>query len=128
MDEEMLETSLSNVEKPRDKKKISYDFDIVLQYIGQMGRYQMLVSIFLVYMIIPIGMSGMSVVFVFGIPQHRCQIPGVDGNPKYMNYSDEYLLNISTPKTAEVSSIAGCDTLYLHVAKSATLYAGIRWM
>lgn len=105
IDEEVqiMETSMSNVEMPKDKRKISYDFDIVLEFIGQMGKYQILLALFLIYSAIPVGMDAISVVFLYGMPEHRCHIPGIDGESKYMNLSYQYLLNISTPLTDEVS-------------------------
>lgn len=105
-DKEIVETCLSNVEAPEDKKKISFNFEIVLEHIGQMGKYQALLAIFILYLAIPVGMDSLGTIFLLAIPSHRCHLPGIDANPKYTNFSQQDLLNLSTPLSAE--EYGGC--------------------
>lgn len=97
------QVSLKSTGELNETKNVTYDFDVILKYIGNMGRYQALVAVFVVYLSIPVGMHDVGAVFLLGVPQHRCHLPGLDGNPASANCSNQYLLNISTPPMANVS-------------------------
>lgn len=102
-DDEKDETSSESVDPSKDCKDIVYDFDVILEYYGNMGCFQALVAVFILYAAIPVGMHGVSAVFLLGIPEHRCDISGIDGNASFANYSEESILNASIPKTESVS-------------------------
>uniref|UniRef100_A0A6I8QXA8 Solute carrier family 22 (organic cation/zwitterion transporter), member 4 n=1 Tax=Xenopus tropicalis TaxID=8364 RepID=A0A6I8QXA8_XENTR len=51
------------------------DYDEATSFLGEWGRYQFMIFFLLSASIIPNGFNGMSVMFLAGIPEHRCHIP-----------------------------------------------------
>ncbi|XP_012300766.1 solute carrier family 22 member 4 isoform X3 [Aotus nancymaae] len=51
------------------------DYDEVTAFLGEWGPFQRLIFFLLSASIIPNGFNGMSVVFLAGIPEHRCRVP-----------------------------------------------------
>ncbi|XP_037365266.1 organic cation/carnitine transporter 2 [Talpa occidentalis] len=51
------------------------DYDEVTAFLGQWGPFQRLIFFLLSASIIPNGFNGMSIVFLAGVPEHRCRVP-----------------------------------------------------
>lgn len=55
-------------------------FDDILKEVGEFGRYQKWVSFFTCLPVIHIGALILLNVIIFGVPEHRCKIPGLDND------------------------------------------------
>lgn len=100
---------LENVEVPLTTKDVSdkqedliYDFDTVLEYIGDMGKYQALLGAFVLYLTLPVGMHEVGAVFLLAVPDYRCYISGVDDSTDFANCSDQRILELTTPPDDKV--------------------------
>ncbi|KAM5299678.1 organic cation/carnitine transporter 2 isoform 2-T2 [Ctenodactylus gundi] len=51
------------------------DYEEVTAFLGEWGPFQRLIFFLLSASIIPNGFNGMSIVFLAGVPEHRCRIP-----------------------------------------------------
>ncbi|XP_074069377.1 solute carrier family 22 member 4-like isoform X3 [Macrotis lagotis] len=51
------------------------DYDEVTAFLGQWGPFQRLIFFLLSASIIPNGFNSMSIVFLAGVPEHRCRVP-----------------------------------------------------
>jgi len=59
----------------RDKdKEEAFDYDVILEYTGQMGKFQLRNCILLFFPVIFPGMAVMSYTFTAAIPQYSCQL------------------------------------------------------
>ena len=55
----------------QDKKEESFDYDAILEYTGQMGKFQLRNCILLFFPVIFPGMAVMSYTFTAAMPQYR---------------------------------------------------------
>ncbi|KAG8439198.1 hypothetical protein GDO86_005424 [Hymenochirus boettgeri] len=51
------------------------DFDEEISFLGDWGRYQVLIFFLLSASIIPNGLNALSIIFLAAIPEHRCLVP-----------------------------------------------------
>ena len=62
----------------RDKdKEEAFDYDVILEYTGQMGKFQLRNCILLFFPVIFPGMAVMSYTFTAAIPQYRYQFKAI---------------------------------------------------
>ncbi|XP_064648792.1 solute carrier family 22 member 19-like [Lineus longissimus] len=74
------------------------EFDDVLSYVGQFGRYQCLLYCGIACAIITTALRDLSVVFTLDIPDYRCAIPGLENDTfNNQNGSHLYLINVTIP-------------------------------
>lgn len=59
-----------------DRKEKAFDYDTILEYTGQMGKFQLRNCILLFFPVIFPGMAVMSYTFTAAIPQYSCQLEG----------------------------------------------------
>ncbi|XP_053573166.1 organic cation/carnitine transporter 2 [Bombina bombina] len=52
-----------------------HDYDQDTSFLGEWGRFQLMIFFLLSASIIPNGFNGMSVMFLAAIPEHRCTVP-----------------------------------------------------
>lgn len=112
MDEENVERPLTEKDDSDHRDEFTYDFDLVLEHIGNMGKYQALLAIFVIYLTLPVGMHDVGSVFLLAVPDHRCFVPGVDEVAEYANCSNQQILDLTTPRNAEVYSLAYAMCIY----------------
>lgn len=79
------------------KAKGVIDFEIVLEYIGAGGKYQLLLVLIAYYVCIPCGMHQVAAVFLAAIPEYRCYIPGVDDWDNISCVTENQLANFTRP-------------------------------
>ncbi|XP_071114672.1 organic cation transporter protein-like [Haliotis cracherodii] len=95
-------------------------FDDVLRHLGEFGRYQKWMSLFLSLSGITFGIRMMISVFLLNIPGHRCAIPGYD-NDTYDVQSDNHahVINATIPYVVKDGKLQldSCH-IYFDVANS----------
>ncbi|XP_067676240.1 organic cation transporter protein-like [Haliotis asinina] len=73
-------------------------FDDVLRHLGEFGRYQKWISLFLSLSGITFGIRMMISVFLLNIPRHRCAIPGYDNDTNDVQSTNHaHLINATIP-------------------------------
>ena len=55
-----------------------YFDELLTGYLGDFGRYQLLVFVMVSLVNIPVGFNTMGIVFLAGVPQHWCHVPQLD--------------------------------------------------
>lgn len=74
------------------------DFDFVLKYIGDLGKYQIAMVLMAYWVCIPAGMTQVAAVFLAAIPEHRCKIPAYDDHPEdFVNITEAQVVNMTIP-------------------------------
>ncbi|CAK8674381.1 unnamed protein product [Clavelina lepadiformis] len=73
------------------------DFDVILEKIGGLGRYQVLLVAMVCYYSIPSGFNSLAPVFMNYKPEYRCKVPPIDSN---FNLTENEILNLTTPVDA----------------------------
>ncbi|OXB76679.1 UNVERIFIED_CONTAM: hypothetical protein H355_008718 [Colinus virginianus] len=64
------------------------DYEEVTAFLGEWGRFQRVVFFLLSASIVPNGFNGLSIVFMAGVPEHRCAVPpGANLSAEWRNAS-----------------------------------------
>ncbi|XP_065590939.1 organic cation/carnitine transporter 2-like [Cyrtonyx montezumae] len=64
------------------------DYEEVTAFLGEWGRFQRVVFFLLSASIVPNGFNGLSIVFLAGVPEHRCAVPpGANLSDEWRNAS-----------------------------------------
>ncbi|XP_067423333.1 organic cation/carnitine transporter 2-like [Emydura macquarii macquarii] len=64
------------------------DYEAVTAFLGEWGPFQRLVFFLLSASIVPNGFTGLSIVFLGGVPEHRCRLPpGANLSREWLNAS-----------------------------------------
>lgn len=74
----------------------------MLALIGDFGRYQKFIFFLLCLVCLPAAFNQLSIVFLAGVPDHRCAIPDID---KLTDVPLDVRLNITLPKEKRGTSM-----------------------
>nr|XP_039260364.1 organic cation transporter protein-like [Styela clava] len=73
------------------------EFDIVLDKIGHLGRYQIMLCALTYWLGIPSGLHNLASVFYAPPIDYRCNVPPIDNATVYPNLNESDILNLTTP-------------------------------
>lgn len=104
-------------------------FDDILKEIGQFGSYQK--RIYALLCVPALCLSALMVVNVFllGIPEHRCKIPGLDNDTyKVQNEFHQFLINQTIPAGTEDHVYDQCHVIITEGRSKATKQKCTEWV
>ncbi|XP_076821885.1 organic cation transporter protein-like isoform X3 [Clavelina lepadiformis] len=84
-----------------------YEFDVILNKIGGLGPYQIVLILMVSYSSLPSGYNSMASIFVSYYPDYRCRVPPIDNNSFYQ-LSEEEILNLTTPYDPDTDKYDTC--------------------
>ncbi|XP_076821966.1 steroid transmembrane transporter SLC22A24-like isoform X2 [Clavelina lepadiformis] len=84
-----------------------YEFDVILNKIGGLGPYQIVLILMVSYASLPSGYNSMASIFVSYYPDYRCRVPPIDNNSIYQ-LSEEEILNLTTPYDPDTDKYDTC--------------------
>ena len=105
-----------------------YEFDVILNKIGGLGPYQIVLILMVSYASLPSGYNSMASIFVSYYPDYRykkqkyfaymessfkyeaflrCRVPPIDNNSIYQ-LSEEEILNLTTPYDPDTDQYDTC--------------------
>ena len=70
-----------------------YFDDLLTDYVGEFGRYQIFLYLLLAAIEIPSAYNTMGIVFVAGVPEHWCDVPAIN-NITVRVYSIPYVCKV----------------------------------
>jgi len=80
-----------------------YDFDVILNEIGGLGKYQLFLISLVYWIALPAGMIQVASVFLAATPEYRCNLNPLD-DPEYFNLTEKQLQEMLIPKNSRNES------------------------
>ena len=89
-------------------KTINMDFDqLLIQHIGEFGRYQKILYIALSLVLFPAAFNNMAIVFLAAEPNHWCQVSGLE--PYNVSTETHWNLTIPLERSGEQWRFSQCQ-------------------
>ncbi|XP_039262334.2 organic cation transporter protein-like [Styela clava] len=84
------------------------DFDVILDHVGNFGRYQAVLCIMIYYLICSTSMHMFAPVFYAYSTPHRCRFPQIDDPHTFSDLNENDILNLTTPFDEKSSEYDTC--------------------
>jgi len=95
-DEEVKTNGINFSKSVAVNKQNFYDFEVILEELGSLGKYQLFLTILVCWTTIPTGIFAFSSVFIEAIPNHRCNLQGIE-NLSALNLTEEKKVSYFLP-------------------------------